>query len=357
MKKTLIYLTIITIGFILFSCEKDETRAVLRENTVAPVISTPANGSTITLNSEIQGETVMFIWSSADFGVNSPVDYVVEIDTAGNQFSDATELGSVTGDTLTMSIGGLNRKLLDLGLPEGVQSSIELRVRAVISPNVETAFSEVATLNVTPYSTEITVDPIYLVGDGSEVGWNNASDIRLNYTGTGGVFVTYASLVTGKYIKFLADSGAWAPQWGNDGSGTSSAGSLVYRARNEDPDPPSIPTPAEDGIYKITADTALLTYEIEEFNLGIVGSATPNGWDGPDTRMTYNSFNDVWTLTTDLTTGEMKFRLNDNWSWNLGGTPDNLVQEGSNIAITEAGNYTITLDLSEQPYTFEMVKN
>ena len=43
---------------------------------------------------------------------------------------------------------------------------------------------------------------------------------------------------------------------------------------------------------------------------------------------------------------EIKFRKNDGWSWNLGGTKDNLVHNGDNIPITSAGNYTITLTIS-----------
>lgn len=41
--------------------------------------------------------------------------------------------------------------------------------------------------------------------------------------------------------------------------------------------------------------------------IGIIGSATPSGWDS-DTDMTYSIENRCWTITTDLTDGEIKFR-------------------------------------------------
>ncbi len=79
--------------------------------------------------------------------------------------------------------------------------------------------------------------------------------------------------------------------------------------------------------------------------LGVVGSATPNGWDGPDIMFDYDKKTDTWYVTTDLAAGEIKFRLNNIWDWNLGGALDGLTQGGDNIAV-EAGNYTITLTVT-----------
>src|SRR5690606_40627505 len=59
----------------------------------------------------------------------------------------------------------------------------------------------------------------------------------------------------------------------------------------------------------------------------------------------YDKKTDTWYVTTDLATGEIKFRLNNKWDWNLGGALDGLTQGGDNIAV-EAGNYTITLTVT-----------
>jgi hypothetical protein len=60
--------------------------------------------------------------------------------------------------------------------------------------------------------------------------------------------------------------------------------------------------------------------------------------------MTWDAANGVFKATIDLVAGEMKFRANDDWGVNFGGDLNALTQDGANIAIAEAGNYTITLN-------------
>ena len=59
--------------------------------------------------------------------------------------------------------------------------------------------------------------------------------------------------------------------------------------------------------------------------------------------MTYNAADATWTVTTDLIAGKFKFRANNDWAINLGGDINNLTQNGSDIVVEEAGNYTITV--------------
>ena len=77
---------------------------------------------------------------------------------------------------------------------------------------------------------------------------------------------------------------------------------------------------------------------------GIIGSATPGGWDN-DTNMTWDATKKVFTLTLDLkSSGAFKFRANDGWDINLGGNLNALTAGGDNLTITANGNYTVTLD-------------
>ena len=91
--------------------------------------------------------------------------------------------------------------------------------------------------------------------------------------------------------------------------------------------------------------------------IGLIGSATSNGWNSPDSKMDYDAKTGTWVITTNLLDGEIKFRLNDGWAWNLGGTTDNLTQGGANIAVS-AGNYTISLTIiNGTTGTYKIVKN
>jgi hypothetical protein len=114
----------------------------------------------------------------------------------------------------------------------------------------------------------------------------------------------------------------------------------------------------EPGYYKLNVDLSVLpfTYTAVATDWGVIGSATPGGWDN-DTDMTYDPETGIWSVTLDLIDGAFKFRANDGWDINLGGDLNNLSYNGSDIPITE-GNYTITLDLSNpQQYSATIVQN
>ncbi|SNR39001.1 protein of unknown function [Lutibacter agarilyticus] len=87
---------------------------------------------------------------------------------------------------------------------------------------------------------------------------------------------------------------------------------------------------------------------------GIVGSATPNGWGGPDIPMTFNVDLDIWEATVEFTDGEVKFRENNDWANNYGdnGIDGSLEAGGANIPVS-AGYYSVSLNLNTQTYTLE----
>lgn len=74
--------------------------------------------------------------------------------------------------------------------------------------------------------------------------------------------------------------------------------------------------------------------------------------------MTWDGTNKVFTAnitTTDANT-EFKFRANDSWSINLGGSLSALTQDGSNLVIATAGTYKVTLDPWNKVATVTAVK-
>lgn len=89
-------------------------------------------------------------------------------------------------------------------------------------------------------------------------------------------------------------------------------------------------------------------------NWGLVGSATPNGWGGPDVLLHETGVSNILAGYYNLVDGEMKFRRDNDWGFNYGdnGSDGSLEDGGSNIAIT-AGLYKITLELNTLTYSFE----
>ena len=81
----------------------------------------------------------------------------------------------------------------------------------------------------------------------------------------------------------------------------------------------------------------------------MIGDATPGGWDVSSPLTATDAMKLVWEGDVTLKTGTMKFRANDAWDANLGGSLDDLKQNGSDIAVKE-GTYHVVLDLSSLPY-------
>lgn len=91
--------------------------------------------------------------------------------------------------------------------------------------------------------------------------------------------------------------------------------------------------------------------EIKPSEWGVVGSATPNGWNGPDIKM-WNSTDGNLVAYATLSAGKIKFRKNNDWGVNLGGSNGTLSSGGADIAVA-AGTYKITINVSKNTYTIE----
>ncbi|MBL7858261.1 MAG: hypothetical protein JNM57_11285 [Cyclobacteriaceae bacterium] len=90
-------------------------------------------------------------------------------------------------------------------------------------------------------------------------------------------------------------------------------------------------------------------------SVGIIGDAV-GGW-GSDVNLTKSATDpDVYTLPNyTIGTGQVKFRADDDWAVNWGGTafPEGTgTQDGDNITVTP-GTYTITIDISTGKYSFK----
>ena len=173
-------------------------------------------------------------------------------------------------------------------------------------------------LNFAPYIYEI----------GNNTGWGDVCPLAgLNYDGQ---YKGFAYL-DGE-LKYRPHENDWNDDWGK-ASGDAYAGTLTTEGGD------NIDAVAP-GFYMMDVDLATLTYKhtlIE--TMGVIGSATPNGWDS-DTYMTYDNSDGSWNLTIELTDGEIKIRANDGWDINWGGSIEEPTFNAGNMAVT-AGNYSI----------------
>lgn len=181
---------------------------------------------------------------------------------------------------------------------------------------------------------------IWQAGNGN--GWGSPASPLYSPSGDGKY--TGFMYLDGEF-KFRSGEDNWnAPDWGTGGS----EGTLAEQAGN---------LSADAGYYKVEVDLGALTYKLTPITtIGIVGPAQAGGWDA-DTDMTYNKETGAWEATVELAADEMKFRANDGWDINWGGTENNLTQGGDNIKVATAGKYFIQLfAYCDSKATFKMTK-
>ncbi|MEG1562716.1 MAG: DUF5115 domain-containing protein [Bacteroides sp.] len=101
-----------------------------------------------------------------------------------------------------------------------------------------------------------------------------------------------------------------------------------------------------EGFYFLKADMTKKSIEAVKTEWSLIGGAV-GGWDpANDVMMKYDPATNCWSVTTDLAADQLKFRANKDWGINMGGSPEKLVSGGDNLKVTQAGNYTVKLYLT-----------
>ena len=324
--------------FALSACNDDEDIIKLDpSNFVAPKVETPAS-STLELLEENAANTAMtFNWSAANYGTNTPPKYELQIDVKGDNFENHQVLTSTSTLTADVTVKELNLAVIALGLEPFKEGEIEYRIVSTVgTPGSQQLISNVNILKITPYPTDLSTN-WGVVGSATPNGWDGP-DVQFWKTDVTNVFVAYTDLKGGE-IKFRQDN-----KWELDYGGSN--GKLEKGGKN---------IAVDAGTYKITMDLTNLTYKLDNYSWGLVGDATANGWDGPDQKLSYDGTLDAWTITTTLKDGEFKFRLNNDWGTNYGGTSNAgelTDKDGANIKI-KAGKYKITANFTKKTYTVE----
>ncbi len=327
MKRKIIYLMgIVGLVGILTGCEKEETKVTMLENPIAPAIVTVPSLSLARANAN---NTLIFIGKAVDPGFNASATYFLEVSTSATSFTNALVVYSgVRADTIRFKVSDLNRELLKLFAADAT-STMHFRLRANLVLDAGTGALGTSTR------------PLQYVSEVRSVSGTIYGLPRLDLINSGITQKIESAAGDGNYRGFVKLD-ATKPFTLRDPDANITYGVTASKLAVNGS---AIPVPIT-GWHILTASTTALTYNLEEYRIGLVGSATPNGWNTPDQKMEYNAATGTWSITLNLVQGEIKFRKNDGWDWNLGGTVNNLVQDGSNLAIASAGNYTITLTIT-----------
>lgn len=189
----------------------------------------------------------------------------------------------------------------------------------------------IVTLDMNNLSYSVGKPVLYMKGDAN--GWDGYDYL----SGEDGVKFTGFMYLNQNGFKFTT-----ASDWSGTGYGANF---------DTAPDAANIVITEPAGYYQVDVDLSEKTYTLTPItSIGIIGSASPNGWDS-DVNMTYVPYNKdtkevngYWEVKNiTLSAGEIKFRANDGWDISWGGELDNLTtKNGGNITV-EAGTYDIKL--------------
>ena len=339
-----------------FSCNSDDVqdRPTIK-GIDAPMLMAPEEGNSYALKIEnAANQAERFVWTKANFWQDVAVNYEIQLDKFGNEFANPQSLGAVIGGLqLSVSVETLNTAVIASGGEADIESVYEIRVMASVNDTFEPMYSNVSTISVTPYVFVPVNHELFLVGAPQAYyglsEWDNATAMSMRYIGDGTtkVFEGYVKVAAGQGFKFIGEQGTWDN--GNFGTiGGVQDGNLQNDGGSGDI---KVAEDAGDGLYYVWVDMDNLKYKSIKMDWGIIGDATPNGWDG-ETAMAYDFASNQYSITTSLAAGEMKFRssntgnfiFNDAWKFNVGVSDPTVTYNGGagNFPIT-GGNYTLGL--------------
>ena len=356
--------TLMLLSFVVAfaSCTKDETKVVFDPaNAVSGVVNTP---QPIVLEDATKGEDLPAItWSASSYGFDAAVNYTVELALDGNNFQKVKVIGSVNVTSLTIKGIDLQSAMDYLGATLGEMSSVQMRVKSQISPDMDPLVSTPVTFNVTTYRpAEKEYNKVWIVGD--YCGWNHSkSQFLYDIEGDGRYFEGWVMFNDKAQNGFKI---TYTGGWNGDDIGTNASEVVDNKIKVE---PGGNISLFSGRIMYLKLDNQNQSNRILErvktiSRIGIIGSATPNGWSSPDVEMTFNTNTNVFeALDVELTAGEIKFRADNDWaiSWGLydasaGKNPDQLTTaNGKNIPV-EAGRFKLFFNLNKVDPTFELVK-
>jgi starch-binding outer membrane protein SusE/F len=376
----------LAIGLItLGSCKKEKSdRGVLLTDVPGAVLSVDSlYNNQIDLNTPYDS-TAKISWTAPSFGKD--VKTASELQFASSEARLGTETDAFS---FKMPTGKLNYTIVDKPFLSNFQNLVAagdsvfvyMRVKSYPAYNPKAGFTYsnvkkvmmVRTAPALPKNGEL-----FIVGDGSLVGWNNpvpAPDYKLiKYSDTwyGGRFY----LNGGKSFLLLPENGSWDSKYclfDGEGAqaGISNGGGFIFRTSGGD----NFQTPAASGWYKLSYNFSTMEFSIvnddaanipvQSADLYVTGEAVPSSWTPTppaDQKMVRVNANQYYYDGTFDSEKLMKVLTgNGAWQPQYGQEPG---KDGGVIGINgsaepdviktpkEAGSYRFMMDFSTGKYSF-----
>ena len=370
------------LGVFLSSCDRDDTLAVAELKSNPDIISSLSATSYVINDTNLSNTFETIVFKKANFGVNVETENQLELALAGTSFAKPINLGVATSDNyVKLTYQELNNALINLGLVPNTPADVEVRVKSNIKSSIESptyVYSSPISFKVTPFKAnpDDLFPKIYMPGIWDEVAlggyaeWDATNSPALYSSKKNNVYAGF------QYMAFKSasypldpDNGAFkftpGASWDNDmGDDNTRTGKLTkdgeWNIKVAD-------YPVANTFF-IKVDLANMTYSLEKANMGIIGEATPNGWNS-QVDLAYNPSTMKFEIASIALTGGkvFKFRNNDSWSIKIQpasgdvtpvsgkevqvyNSAEGTVKDDPSFICPETGNYKIVLDLHNSGY-------
>ena len=284
--KYLFGLILIAVAF--GSCDKAADLAVASNGT-APTLMISSN-AIAPAPADSNNIAASFTWTTPNYSQDSSLyKYIIQIDSAGRNFSKAISKTLVGSRNATFTAKELNIIALGYGFNFNTPYDMDARIISSYGNNNEPYISNTVKFKYSPYKIPPKVgmptsNKLFLVGDASQGGWNNPVPVptqefaKIDETTFAGIF----NLTGGKQYLVLPVNGDWTHKFSvNTSSVPSTGGDFGYDLST------NFNGPANNGWYKITLDFQTGKFTVISYtgnlpsNLFIVGDATNGGWNNP----------------------------------------------------------------------------
>jgi hypothetical protein len=318
----------------------------------------------VLLEAEENSTAVTFNWNKGiDRAPTDTVTYIFRMDIAGRDFATATPRDTVTDFTRSFTTGELNELIaMQWQVRPGEEVDLEARVVANIRGE-KFVYPEIAVIKFSIVTYTYASVPLYLTGSANP----GYSPVALTETVNGRSYRWQGTLNTGGF-KFVYSPDSDLPSL-NRGADNST---LIERTGAGQPD--DLFPAGQSGLYIISLDRKNLKIDYRYFYYAFaqiypVGSATSVGWSLGNMEVKWNDETPGLYVWEDrLREGEFKIHTDKSWGGgfrpmeNNGSITSTAVQYTATesekgdlkwyVKAAEAGNYRITLDVSEMKIYF-----
>ena len=358
MKITKYFLSMAAAVGMIAGCQKPEMIQIAApEDVVAPVLEAVEGPIEITPSNMVDGK-VTFTWSAADYGVATQVNYSLLAATAAAPEAKVSITSGLTTTEAEIAYETLNAILFnDLKLNDGVAEDVVFTVSAKLGEYTP-VYSNAITVSCKVTAAEKQYPKLTVAGSYAYNNWSpGKGQFVYDFEGTDAKYsgvIDFGEDVSALQFKFVGEA------WGNNEFS-------VPAGEAQTPEAAELPLVAGGGdnisaytthrFYSLTLDkgTPKVVKNFSFNSLGVIGDATPTGWDA-DTDMQFNAEKQRFYVDITLIDGKIKFRADDGWDVNWGGADGALSAGGADIAVT-AGDYRVYVNLNDPANpTYELNK-